>query len=91
MEWIELIFKQKRERNYSFVWVGEGTGWWLELSLADLGKRGWFGRISLKKQVDESFDPKESAFLFLFLYTVEIHLSHAVLLYFFKSRDMTLN
>lgn len=49
MEWIELIFKQERERNYSFVWVGEDTGWWLELSLADSGKRGWFGRISLKK------------------------------------------
>ena len=49
MEWIELIFKQKRERNYSFVWVGEGMGWWLEPGLADSGKRGWFGWISLKK------------------------------------------
>ena len=59
-------------------------GWWLELSLADSGKRGWFGWISLKKQVDESFDPKESVFLFRFLYTIEIHLRHAVLLIFLK-------
>ena len=45
----DSCFLEKRERNYSFFWVGEGTGWWLEPSLADSGKRGWFGWISLKK------------------------------------------
>lgn len=64
-------------------------GWWLELSLADSGKRGWFGWISLKKQVDESFDPKESVFLFPLHHRNSFEA--CCFTYFFKSRGMTLN